>query len=501
MEKRESYSHILKYTSLFGSVQVLNVLVGLVRNKFVAMILGPQGMGLVSLFTSSLSLLENSTNLGLPMSATREVAEVYENKSRKNVDHTIDIIRTWSVLTAIAGMVICILISPLLNKWTFSWGNHTLHFVLLSPIVALTAITGGEIAILKATRQLRKIAMISIYGVIASFLISIPIYYLFGMSGIVPSLVLIALCQSVFTLYYSLQLYPWRFCFRRKTIVQGLRIVRIGIAFVFAGIIGSGSEFVIRSFLNNVGNEETVGLYNACYMMIFTYAGMVFSAMETDFFPRLSAVPSIGHCMNNIVNMQIEVSLLILSPLLVVFIVAMPILLPLLYSGKFLPVIDMVQIAALSLYMRAVYLPLEYIPLSRGDSKVYMSMELLSSLVLAPSVIYGFIVAGLWGAGCAMTLASLGEVIGVYIYYRIRYKYRFSKFALVCFLVQLCFGLSAYALTMVTSKYAYCILSLVLVALSTTVSLITLLQKTDFLAKIKKKYSKNNIECNNHCNK
>lgn len=60
--------------------------------------------------------------------------------------------------------------------------------------------------------------------------------------------------------------------------------MRVGIAFVFAGIIGSGSEFVIRSFLNNVGNEETVGLYNACYMMVFTYAGMVFSAMETDFF-------------------------------------------------------------------------------------------------------------------------------------------------------------------------------------------------------------------------
>ena len=485
MEKREGYSHILKYTSLFGSVQVLNVLIGLVRNKFVAMILGPQGMGLVSLFTSSLSLLENSTNLGLPMSATREVSEAYENKSREDVYHAIDVIRAWSVLTAIAGLVICILISPLLNKWTFSWGNHTLHFVFLSPIVALTAIMGGEIAILKATRQLRKIAMISIYGVVVSLLVSIPIYYLFGMSGIVPSLVLVALGQTVFTLYYSLRLYPWRFCFGHKTLVQGLGIVRVGIAFVVAGIIGSGSEFAIRSFLNNVGNEATLGLYNACYMMIFTYAGMVFSAMETDFFPRLSAIPSIGHNMNNVVNMQIEVSLLILSPLLVIFIVSMPILLPLLYSGKFLPVISMVQIAALSLYMRAVYLPLEYIPLSRGDSKIYMSMELLSNLVLAPSIILGYILAGLWGAGCAMTLASLTEVAVVYVYYRIRYRYRFSKSALAYFAIQLLFGITAYVMTIVSSGYLYFILSLILVTVSAVFSIIILSQKTSLMNKVK----------------
>ena len=31
----DSYLHILKYISLFGGVQVLNVLIGIVRNKFV----------------------------------------------------------------------------------------------------------------------------------------------------------------------------------------------------------------------------------------------------------------------------------------------------------------------------------------------------------------------------------------------------------------------------------------------------------------------------------
>ena len=40
-EHDESYSHVLKYAGIFGGVQGLNILLGLVRNKIVALLLGP----------------------------------------------------------------------------------------------------------------------------------------------------------------------------------------------------------------------------------------------------------------------------------------------------------------------------------------------------------------------------------------------------------------------------------------------------------------------------
>ena len=52
-EREDSYSHILKYTGIFGGVQGLNILVGVIRNKFTALFLGPSGMGLLSLFNST----------------------------------------------------------------------------------------------------------------------------------------------------------------------------------------------------------------------------------------------------------------------------------------------------------------------------------------------------------------------------------------------------------------------------------------------------------------
>ena len=50
---KNSYRSILKGTSIFGGVQIFQIAVNLIRGKFVAMFLGPTGMGISSLFNSS----------------------------------------------------------------------------------------------------------------------------------------------------------------------------------------------------------------------------------------------------------------------------------------------------------------------------------------------------------------------------------------------------------------------------------------------------------------
>ena len=50
---KNSYRSILKGTSIFGGMQVFLILINLVRGKFVAMFLGPEGMGISSLFNAT----------------------------------------------------------------------------------------------------------------------------------------------------------------------------------------------------------------------------------------------------------------------------------------------------------------------------------------------------------------------------------------------------------------------------------------------------------------
>lgn len=278
-KKDDSYSHILKYTGIFGGVQGLNILMSVVRNKLVAIILGPEGMGLISLFNSSIKLVSDSTNLGLSMSAVREVSEAYEHGDEERLNHTVSLVRLWSFLTALFGVLVCVIFSPFLNRFTFSWGDHTHHFVLLSPVVAMMAITGGELAILKGTRRLKSLAVISVYGVIGALITSIPLFYIWGESAIVPSIALVALLQMVLACCYSFRLFPAFFAMsfsRIKSLLgEGLGMVRLGVAFILAGILGSGAEFAVRSYLSYTSGLDMVGFYNTGFMMTMTYAGMV----------------------------------------------------------------------------------------------------------------------------------------------------------------------------------------------------------------------------------
>jgi len=461
-----SYRHILKYMGIFGGVQGLNILMSIVRNKVVAVLLGTAGMGLISLFNATVRLVSDSTNLGLSMSAVRELSAAYEQGDEERLKHRIQIIRMWVALTAIAGMLLCILLSPLLNRFTFSWGNHTLHFVALSPTIAFLALAAGETAILKATRQLRQLALQSVYGVLGALLTSVPLFYVWREAAIVPAIVLAAAIQWVLVIFFSLRRYPLKFSFKQSRLSEGYGMVRLGVAFVASGILASAADFIIRSYLSHAGDIQIVGLYNAGFMVTMTYSGMVFHAMETDFFPRLSGIQNLGGEFNKIVNRQIEASTMIISPLLVAMTVGLPILLPLLFSHDFLPVIDMMRGSILAMYLRAMTLPMEYIALSRGDSRHYLLQEAVAALLLVLAVIAGFHFGGLTATGYALTVASFLEFLFVLVYTYYIYGYRLSRHALLRFVFQFSLGLITLAAVLILEGWLYWVAGIVLLAVS-----------------------------------
>lgn len=489
-DSKDRYSHILRYTGLFGGVQGLNILIGIVRNKLVAMILGPNGMGLISLFNSTIKLVSDSTSFGISMSAVRNISEDFDRQNIEKLEADVALVRSWSFLTALLGMFVCIAFSPLLSSFTFSWHGHTLHFIFLSPIVAMTAITGGELAVLKGVRRLKALAGISVYSVIGALLVSVPLYYIYKEKAIVPSLVIMAFIQMALTIAVSYKIFPLRLSLSRSVLRQGYSMIRLGIAFVFAGILGSGADFVIRSYISNVAGIDTVGLFNAGYMLTMTYVGTVFSAMETDFFPRLSGVSSLGFTFNRTVSNQIEVMLLLVSPLLVVFTFTLPILLPLLYTGKFLPALGMIQIIVLAMYFRALKLPVEYIPLAKGDSLSYLFLEAFYDIVLVVLVIILFRKFGLTGAGIAVTLAGIIDFIVVFIYARLRYAYKPTAGIVKYTLIQLPIGLLAYASTWIADPRLYWSIGALLAILSMTASLSILRKKTRLWAALMRKLNK-----------
>jgi len=485
--EKGAYGQVLKYTGIFGGVQGLNVIVSLVRNKLAAILLGPAGMGLVSLFNATVAFISQATGFGISMSAVRHISELSESGDEAQRAYYIKVVRAWSLLAALLGVLVCVAIGPFLSSNTFAWGNHTLHFILLAPAVGMIAVTAGETAILKGTRQLKPLVVVQTFTILATLILTVPAYYFFGQAGIVPVIVLMALVTLLFTVNYSWRLYPLQLSGSKGILGDGMEMIRLGVAFTLAGIVGAGSEMLIRSWLNLQGDLDAVGLYNAGYMITVTYASMVFSAMEADYFPRLSAVNGDVAATNETVNKQTEVTLLIIAPMLVGMIVLLPVLTPLLLSEKFMPIVAMTQVAALAMFFKAITLPAAYITLARGYSLIYLSLETAYFIVFVLLVMYGYRHWGLLGTGIAITAANVFDFFMIHTVAYFRYGYKMSSAVMRYSAIHILIGLLAFFTTITVDGFVYWVFGIGLSLVSLLFSLLILHQKTHLWAALMKR--------------
>jgi len=428
VKKNGIYNHVLRYTGLFGGVQGLCMLMSLVRNKFAAIFIGSIGLGLIDIFNRTLSLFSAISSLIAPVSSVRSLSIVYERGDERQLAHQVKVVRSWTLLTGVVGLILCLVLSPLVSRWTFSNYGYTLDFILLSPIIPLSAITSTELAILQATRQLRKAALAASWGAVILMLIAVPFYVILGRQGIVPALVLSTLGCLIVYLRYTLPLFPWHIQPFSLTILrQGLPLLRLSIAYVLAGIAASSAELLVRNSIIRIGNVADVGLYSSGLILTVAAAKFLFVAMDADYYPRLSSLSHRPLRMNLTVNRQLEVCVLLIAPFLICFDVMMPVIIRLLFTPKFLSVVPMAILASYYMFFKATNVPIDYIALSRGEGRMYFLMETSYWVYFALFVILGYQIGGLEGAGVGLSISNFVELIIVYTVYHRYYGLQIGR--------------------------------------------------------------------------
>lgn len=463
--KNNKYNSILKATSLLGGVQMLNILLNLLRTKAIAILLGPSGVGLNGIYNETRELIHSTTNLGLDISGIRGISQAFENNDLVEVDRQVTLLRTWVLMLALLGTLICALIAQPLSWFTFGDYSHTWDYVYLSPAIAFSTIMCGEMAVLKGLRKLKSLASVSVVNVVIAIVVSLPIYYVWGMKGVLPALVLCTLLWALAALVYGMKAHGLHFFTDCKQLRGSKIILGIGVTFVVCEIIDHIAKLSVQSYLNNIASLEMVGLYNACRTMTLTYAAMVFSAMDQDYFPRLSGVVTDVRERTIILTRQLDVTLMIITPMLVAFIIVMPVIVPLLLSGEFNSIIPMAQIIAASLIFRAIYLPNAYLPLAAGDSKVYFALNVIGALNTF-WIIPGYMMGGLIGMGIAMFAENLIDVLMVLAVSKWKYKISLPQNTKAMIIAGFILMFATYSLSCYLEGWAYWLVGIVLFGVS-----------------------------------
>lgn len=472
-EKKDpnSYKNILKGTSLFGGVQIFQILINLLRGKFVAMFLGPEGMGIASMLNSSTNTVIRFASLGLNLSFVKEIAAAKSNSERLAAVSAVA--GTLIRFTGVLGALACALASPLLSEASFGTRDYAWQYVLLAIAVYLTVAGNGKLALLQGLHKARILSLTSLVGAATGLIAGVPLYYFFADKGIVPAMILLALTTY---LSYSIGL-------RKSLPSSGLkpagrvfkllskRMMAAGAILLASSLINTLCTYLINIFVRIYGDISDVGLFNAANSITLQYAGVVFTAMSLDYFPRLSAASGDRKAMRGIVDRQMEIVALISSPLSLLLIVTAPVIITLLLTSQFLPVTGLMRWLGLSILLKALAYPLGYIAFAKNNPRLFFWLEAIACnvLYLGCSLLF-YYYFGLMGLGYGAVVEQ-GACIILYIAVNLKvYGYFPSRRAWLAILTGLIFTASGFAASLIFDSTAGLVVSSVIFVISAAIS-------------------------------
>lgn len=482
-----SYRSIFKATSLFGGVQAYQILIGIIKTKFVAILLGPEGMGIQGLYNSAIQLIQNFSSLGLSQSAVRDVSEANGSGDNKRIGLTVAVVKRLVWLTGLLGLIATVVLSPVLSKITFGNYDYTVPFIILSVILLLDQLSAGQKVILQGMRKLKYLAKSSAIGSTLGLIVSVPLYYLFGIKGIVPTLILNSVTMLLLSWYFSKKVDVEKTkVTNTQTLQQGKNMLKMGVAMSVTGILVTLTSYALRSYIRHESGVEQVGLFTAGFVLMNTYVGMVFSAMATDYYPRLAAVNHDNEKCSEVINQQGEIATLIIAPILLSCMILMPFIVRLIYSEKFLPATDYILWAVLGMMFKTFSWTISFVFLAKAEAKLFMINEVVTNVYFFALNILAYHYYGLSGLGVAFMVSYFIYGVQVYLIARKRYKFSFATSFIKVYSVQLLLVSSGFLLINFWKSHFVYFPTIVLFVLCGTYSLKELNKRMNVVEIIKK---------------
>lgn len=479
-EQQSSYRQIMKATSIFGGVQVVQIIVQIIRSKALAVLLGPAGMGINSLLTSTSGLVQSLTNFGLQTSAVKNVAEANGTGNANRVAVIITVLRRWVWVTGLLGTILTLILSPWLSELTFGNRDYTTAFIWISVSLLFNQLSAGQLVILQGLRKINYLANANLTGAFLGLFVAVPLYYFWGVDGIVPAIIAVSIANMLRSWYFARKIKIEQVEVTPQTILtEGKQMLTMGFLLSMSGLMTTGAAYVLRIFISNTGGVDQVGLYSAGFAIISTYVGMVFSAMGTDYYPRLSAVANDNSKAKQTMNQQAEITILILAPILAIFMVFINWAIILLYSSQFIEVNGMIQWAALGMFFKAASWSIAFIFLAKGASKLFFWNELAANVYVLGFNMLGYKYGGLDGLGVSFLVAYFIYSIQVFFITRLKYQFSFDKEFIKIFLIQLLLGGTCFLIVKFTAQPQSYVFGSVLIFASAVYSLRELNKRLD----------------------
>src|SRR4029079_7296352 len=200
---RPTYREILKSSALIGGASVITLMVGIIRTKAMALLLGPAGFGLMGVYSSIADLARSVAEMGVNSSGVRQVADAAASGDIRRIARTVAVLRRVAVVLGALGAAALALFAKPVAEFTFGNDEHAGAIVLLSLAVLFRVVAEAQGALVQGMRRIADLARMNVIGAVFGVLVGVPLVYVWGEDGVAPSLVTVAAMSVATSWWYS----------------------------------------------------------------------------------------------------------------------------------------------------------------------------------------------------------------------------------------------------------------------------------------------------------
>lgn len=315
-ETSASYRRILKSSSIIGGASFLNITIGLVRTKVLAVLLGPSGMGLVSLYRGLMVTASSVSTMGVDVIGTRQIAEANAKEDARSLAVARRALFWVTVMLGSVGALIVWSLRSLLAQRVLGSVVYANAVGWLAVGVALTVVAASQGALIQGMRRIADLARAGVFSATLNTVVGIAVIWKWGESALVFFVVLTPLATFLLNWWYASRL-PKSGTFTisvPEMSHQWKMLLRIGVAFMGATVATSLIQLWIRVDVGNVLGTHALGQFQASWTISQQYIDFILAAMAADYYPRLTGTMHDKNASIHLINHQTEIALLLGGP-------------------------------------------------------------------------------------------------------------------------------------------------------------------------------------------
>lgn len=423
-----AYRRIMKSTFIMGASAIISIMLGILRNKLIAIVLGPSGIGLSGIYQSITNFIGSVSGLGINESGVQQIAGASSTQDYKRIGRTAVALKRVAFFSGVLGFLLLIILSKRISIISFGDTRHWRDLTLLSAVIFMGGVSGGQVALIQGMQRINDLAKVTIFGAVAGTVLSIPMILFFKEKGIVYYLLVISGMAILSSWFYSKKIRVETISLRwRESLAEARPLLRLGLALMVGSLIIAAAQYLIRVIVVRKLGLSAAGLYQASTMLSTFYVGILLNAMIADYYPRLSAASRDDTESGFLVNKQMEVGMLFAVPGVLATMTFAPLVIPLFYSADFVAAVEVLRWQIFGVFLQVVSWPMGFIFRAKGHGGLFVWTEVFHNSAYLCLAWLGIREFGLPGLGMAFFAMNFLYLILVLFVVRSKYNFRPSS--------------------------------------------------------------------------